>query len=34
MQSARTITVEYVFLELHSLEVCNKQFCDKIMAAL
>ena len=34
MQSARTITLEYVFFELLPFEVCNWQFCDKIMSAL
>ena len=34
MQSARNITLEYVFVELRPFEVCNYQFCDKIMSAL
>ena len=34
MQSARTITFEYVYFELQPFEVGNLQFCDKIMSAL
>ena len=34
MQSARTITLEYVFFELRPFEVYNEQFYDKIMSAL